>query len=867
MTLHFHLTIDFSKEFHHIPLDDVHVVFRALSNCYSDLRGCHFRLFSACQRRIVVQIISSPRNCNVSRPCAASSVISLPLFPTHHNLCQIYSVLRRGPVLCDVVILRGESIVVDESALTGEATPVSKKALDVSMANTTFSSKRHATNSILAGTDIQEVDDGGLGLVVNTGSFTNKGDLLTGVLSYGRHKPLFEDDVQLVVILLAVETAVLIGLVFDWLGSNWVRAYFDGTFGCTGHVSPVSRLTNHRFAVIFIVSSILHPLIPTTFVVTVGIAAQRLQSKQISSIQPDSLLVAAKCDVAFFDKTGTLTKQGMDFESIQCPNDKDQVRRKLCSIGIAVCHTLATTSKGEIVGTQVDMAAFKSTGATLARQKGQFSRVIADKMTYTILREFEFDNERKTQSVVVKDDTGAMYAFVKGSPEAIQAASLPYTVPKTFDKAIEKAAESAVYQLAIAFKFVAKRSGVTDYSDFDRGEIESSLFFGGFLHFRNTLREDSPAVLQELKDAQIATAMITGDNVLTGIAVAKEAGMIAPNEPVLIGKKVSRSLIAWVNTENSVDVRTNEQILEELSLNDVNLAITGAAWHVLCKTNPEQAVGIGKNVRVFGRCDPSDKVSVVTFFSEQGHVTLMCGDGQNDCGSLKAASVGIALSSAEASIVAPFTSLDKSITAVTDVIREGRCASASAIASYSSYLLYGQLTALLVALCAYFDNWIDKNAWVFLDCVWSTTLGFSIPLATSAKRLSPRSPTSSLLSQETIASVGGTLLWHFLFLSLGFIALWNQDWFSCRKISSNSEWAGVDAYETQVMFLIVAFQVIINGAVLNFGYSFRASWYKNYVLNMFAFAWFVFILVFTLLPSKFSCFVRVNCVNEVSTIA
>jgi len=34
----------------------------------------------------------------------------------------------------------------------------------------------------------------------------------------------------------------------------------------------------------------------------------------------------------------------------------------------------------------------------------------------------------------------------------------------------------------------------------------------------------------------------------------------------------------------------------------------------------------------------------------------MCGDGANDCAALKAASVGISLSEAEASIAAPFTS-------------------------------------------------------------------------------------------------------------------------------------------------------------------------------------------------------------------
>lgn len=61
---------------------------------------------------------------------------------------------------------------------------------------------------------------------------------------------------------------------------------------------------------------------------------------------------------------------------------------------------------------------------------------------------------------------------------------------------------------------------------------------------------------------------------------------------------------------------------------------------------------------------------------------MRSGDGGNDCGALKSAHVGIALSDAEASVVAPFTSLDKSIASVTEVLKEGRCALSSALAAY-----------------------------------------------------------------------------------------------------------------------------------------------------------------------------------------
>ena len=83
----------------------------------------------------------------------------------------------------------------------------------------------------------------------------------------------------------------------------------------------------------------------------------------------------------------------------------------------------------------------------------------------------------------------------------------------------------------------------------------------------------------------------------------------------------------------------------------------------------------------------SAKKSVVSAFNEKGYITSMCGDGSNDCGALKAAHVGIALSDSDASIISPFTSLTKTITSVVDVLLEGRCAIASALASYKYMIM------------------------------------------------------------------------------------------------------------------------------------------------------------------------------------
>jgi P-type Ca2+ transporter type 2C len=137
--------------------------------------------------------------------------------------------LQRGHVFCDMVILRGSNVLVDESALTGESIPVAKRELEASNDNAKYRPKRFASNSVFAGTVIQEADDGDIALVLSTGSFTDKGRLLTNVLSYERQGALFQHEIPVVLVLLMVETAVLVAVVIHWMFFDAVYAYFIGT--------------------------------------------------------------------------------------------------------------------------------------------------------------------------------------------------------------------------------------------------------------------------------------------------------------------------------------------------------------------------------------------------------------------------------------------------------------------------------------------------------------------------------------------------------------------------------------------------------------------------------------------------------------
>jgi P-type E1-E2 ATPase len=67
----------------------------------------------------------------------------------------------------------------------------------------------------------------------------------------------------------------------------------------------------------YVVATVLPPLLPTVFTVSVGISDKRLAKKQIACTNSEGILGAGKVKRAFFDKTGTLTKLGLSFHQMR----------------------------------------------------------------------------------------------------------------------------------------------------------------------------------------------------------------------------------------------------------------------------------------------------------------------------------------------------------------------------------------------------------------------------------------------------------------------------------------------------------------------------------------------------------------------
>jgi len=123
--------------------------------------------------------------------------------------------------------------------------------------------------------------------------------------------------------------------------------------------------------------------------------------------------------------------------------------------------------------------------------------------------------------------------------------------------------------------------------------------FLGFVALADPLRATVPAAVALCRRAGIRVVMITGDHAATALAIARQAG-IASDGAVLTGEQLA-------------------------ALDDAALAA---------------AV---RDVGVFARITPEQKLRLIAAYKTSGEVVAMTGDGVNDAPALKAAHIGIAM--------------------------------------------------------------------------------------------------------------------------------------------------------------------------------------------------------------------------------
>ncbi|MFZ2173474.1 MAG: cation-translocating P-type ATPase [Rhodococcus sp. (in: high G+C Gram-positive bacteria)] len=221
---------------------------------------------------------------------------------------------------------------------------------------------------------------------------------------------------------------------------------------------------------------------------------------------------------------------------------------------------------------------------------------------------------------------------VKGAPEAVLAA---YTEKNpALAERVQSMAAAGLRVIAVGQRNLTARQAEASADDPDAlAELaEQQLQPVGLLGLSDTPRADAIGLLPALLEQNIAVRLITGDHPVTALAIAEELGM-----PV-----------------------TPDQV------------ISGADWDTLSQTEQEHAVA---DCLVFARMSPENKVQIVQTLERTGRVSAMVGDGANDAAAIRAASVGIGVSSRgsdPARGAADIVLLDGRVGSLLDALDEGR---------------------------------------------------------------------------------------------------------------------------------------------------------------------------------------------------
>jgi cation-transporting ATPase 13A1 len=216
-------------------------------------------------------------------------------------------------------------------------------------------------------------------------------------------------------------------------------------------------------------------------------------------------------------------------------------------------------------------------------------------------------------------------------------------VPVHYDETYKEFTRKGSRVLALGMKEMEPLS-IDKINKLHRADVEKKLKFVGFLVFHCPLKADAVESLKMLADSSHRCVMITGDNPLTAVHVAREVEIV--DRDVLIldlaeNPKHDRDLTWRTVDERKIFPMDPDQPLDKSLFEEYDICITGSALkHFVNRPMWDDLV---QNIWVYARVSPSQKEYILTSLKSLGYVTLMAGDGTNDVGALKQAHVGVAL--------------------------------------------------------------------------------------------------------------------------------------------------------------------------------------------------------------------------------
>lgn len=514
-------------------------------------------------------------------------------------------------IVADGRLLESNSLLIDESSLTGESL-ATKKDADATLTVGTPLAER--VNMVYSGTFV--TSGNGKMLVTAIGDNTEMGKIAEGISSRKESQSPLQHKLSKLGKLITALGAVCAVLI---LIISTVRLIKSGKVTFNG----VQELL--LSCIILIVAAVPEGL-PTIVAVSLALNMIKLAKENALIKKMTATETAGAVSVICSDKTGTLTQNRMTVSRI-CSSEYCIVPKRLDNIHLIqnfVCNNTAEIVK------ENKKTVYKGSGTECALLKAceesdACKNYRAFREKYPVVYTIPFSSDKKCMYSVITEKSGYR-SLLKGSPEKVL--SMCYLTDKQKSR-IKKEILSR-QQKAERILCFAHLDG-DDYL-VDENKQQGQFVYDGFVALKDPIRSEVKQAVKDCKEAGIKIKILTGDNVTTALAVATELGIA----------KDCNSVVSAQHVENLSD--------EDLK-----------------KLLPK--------ITVIARSTPSIKLRVVKLLKEMGEVVAVTGDGINDAPAIKHADVGIAMGISGSEITketADVVLLDDSFATVVKTVSFGR---------------------------------------------------------------------------------------------------------------------------------------------------------------------------------------------------
>lgn len=392
--------------------------------------------------------------------------------------------------------------------------------------------------------------------------------------------------------------------------------------------------------------------LPAVITIMLSLGVSSMAKKKAIIRKMSSVETLGCTEIICSDKTGTITQNKMTVREIYFDNKIHSVKEMNDNnfLELVALNNDVEKTNGEYIGEPTEIALYK------LAEKGIIN-IHELRNKYVRVGEIPFDSERKMMSTINKYGKkikvitkGSFDSIIKCSTKIYEDGKIKKINAnrKKELKEIEKNLSNKAYRV-LAFAYKDMKSNNLDE------KIESDLVFVGMTCMIDPPREDVKEAIKACVSANIKPIMITGDSIDTAVAIAKEIGILKNKKEAITGEEL--------------DKLSKEELKEKV-----------------------------KEISVYARVSPMNKVDIINAWKANNKVVAMTGDGVNDAPALKSAMIGVGMGITGTEVsksVSDIILSDDSFSTIVNAIREGRRIFDN-IRNVLVYLLTGNIAEILI---------------------------------------------------------------------------------------------------------------------------------------------------------------------------